>query len=397
MKVLQVHNLYQYKGGEEVVCEQESRLLQTNGHQVKRFHISPVSYPSFKSKLTFILGFFYNFRIKKDILKLLQEFKPDIVHVHKIFPSISPSVFDACKEAGVPCIMTLHNFRFLIPDGVFKPGEAAKYSSGKSLLGYILSKRYRNSYLYSLGATLWVVYNRVRRSWNSVDGFILPSIWMKEIYMKFGIVNEKLFIKPHFTESLYTDSSELEIRNKFGFVYVGRLSEEKGIIALVKEWKEKYDNIPLTIIGTGPAEERVRKMTADAKNIKMEGFLSQIEIQKVLPLYKALICPSQTNESFGMVVIESFAAGTPVIGSDLHALSEIITDGHDGFLFNHLNIGEVGKFIKKLETNDELLALMCQNSYDTFIKNYSPRVNYYRYIEIIRHVMENYKSEEESI
>lgn len=389
MKILQVHDEHVFRGGEEIVCDLEYKVLSDKGHAVRRFLASPVPELSLKDKLKLMKRFLYNRDIKEEIKREIREFKPDIVHVHNYFPTLTPSVFDACREVGVPGIMTLHNFRFMVPDGKLRKGEQGRPFF---LLGLkqVFNRSYRDSFFYSFSTFLMILYNRFRRTWHKkVDAFIIPSAWMKDIFVRFGINESKLHLKHHFVEDPLDEAEGLNLESRTGYVYVGRLSNEKGILPLVRFWKDYGNDLPLTIVGTGPQEEEVKRHIENNGNICLEGFKDRNKLQRFLSGFKAIISTSQNHESFGLVIIEAFSAGTPVIAPDLKAFNELIDHGETGFLFDLDNIRQILPYLEKLEKDKDLARRMCRNARVTYLKKYAPDTHYNRYMEIVRQVLIN--------
>lgn len=120
MKIIQVHNRYRYRGGEDSVVEATIEILKRRG-----ISISLMERPSLDNKCSIfqkIRLFFsgiYSLSAKQDMSRIISKERPDLVHVHNLYPLLSHSILTACRKAGVPVVMTAHNYRLVCPIGFY--------------------------------------------------------------------------------------------------------------------------------------------------------------------------------------------------------------------------------------------------------------------------------------
>jgi glycosyltransferase involved in cell wall biosynthesis len=183
------------------------------------------------------------------MIKALDKFRPNVVHVHNFFPVLTPSIFDACKQRNVPVVHTLHNYRLICPSALLMiDGEIYEKSVTGSAYWSIFKKAYRNSYLGTFAVARMIEYHKKRRTWHtSVDRFIALTKFAKDKFVEAGFPPEKIAVKPNFIRDPMNGQNSEDHEKRAGALFVGRLSEEKGIRTLIEAWKSV--DYPLTIAG----------------------------------------------------------------------------------------------------------------------------------------------------
>jgi glycosyltransferase involved in cell wall biosynthesis len=359
MKVLQVHNEYQQRGGEDNVVEFEKALLSRR-HEVMQYIVSNHSIASFWSKVRLLWSTHYSIRSYRNFRNILVEEKPDIVHVHNFFPLLSPSVFQACKDEAIPVVMTLHNYRLIHPNGfLLKGDEIDERSVEGSAYQCVKDKVYRNSFLQTLIVAHMIEYHRKRRTWHQlVNRFIALTNFAKAKFVQGGLPADKIHVKPNFL--LEADRKPIKHRSN-QFVFVGRLSPEKGIKTLLQAWQD-VPTYELVIIGEGPLESDVRKASLSNKKITYLGSLSHERVIEELGKSKGLVFPSEWYEGFPMVIVEALACGTPVISSNIGSQQEIITDGISGLHFEVKNAKHLAEKVNELGFNERFFEQLSSNA-----------------------------------
>jgi glycosyltransferase involved in cell wall biosynthesis len=333
MKVLLVHNHYQEKGGEDSVVESERELLSDYGVEVKLLEANNDHIVGVRRKLITSATVFYNTRGVDQLNAAVAAFKPDVVHVHNWFPTLSPAIFGACKKKGVPVVHTLHNYRLLcVKASLYRDGSPCEDCLGTTFrLPGIVHGCYRGSRPGSAAATAAMLTHWHRGTWHdAVDRFIALSEFARMKLIEGGLPAEKIDVKPN---SLASDPG---IRSGKGgyFAYVGRLTEEKGIMTLLDCWRLGPDLPKLFIVGTGPLQEHVHEAASSLCNVEWLGPRRGGNVLDIIGNAMALICPSLWYEGMPRVVIESMAVGTPVIASRLGTYLEMIDHGRCGMLFD---------------------------------------------------------------
>jgi glycosyltransferase involved in cell wall biosynthesis len=332
MKVLLVHSRYQQLGGEESVLESEGNLLSAKGIEVRLLQASNDSIVGIKGKLEASKAVFYSAPEVKRLNAFTAAFQPDIVHVHNWFPSLSPAIFRACHDRGFPVVHTLHNYRLLcIKGSLYRDGSPCEQCLGTSLrLAGLLHSCYRESRMGSAIATAGMLTHWRLGTWHhAVDRFIVLSEFARAKFIEGGLPADKLAVKPN---CLDRDPGAQPGDGGY-FAYVGRLTEEKGLLAVLRCWQAGPDLPTLKIAGSGPLEEQARMAASSLSNVEWLGMQTSSGVADILAGAKALICPSLYYEGMPRIVIEAMAAGTPVIASRLGTYLEMIDHGNSGMLF----------------------------------------------------------------
>jgi len=331
MKILIAHNRYQQRGGEDTVFESERDLLLASGHEVSTVEVTNEAIHTSGHSLKVALGTAYNFNGRRKMVQAIQDFRPDVVHVHNFFPLLSPSIFDACVSMAVPSVLTLHNYRLFCANGLLvRDGQPCEECVGHIPWKGVQHRCYRGSITASTVVASMIAFHNAVGTWRSkVAQFIALNSFARDLFIRSGLPADRISVKANFSSP--PEHSPLDAEARAGFVYAGRLSHEKGIKCLLDAWK----SLPyrLKIIGTGPLENEVVAAAAKNPSITVLGHQPRDRVLAEMATAKALIVPSNWYENFPMTIVEAFARGTPVIASDIGALPFIVSDGLDGFLF----------------------------------------------------------------
>ncbi|HZG24822.1 MAG TPA: glycosyltransferase family 4 protein [Chitinophagaceae bacterium] len=326
MKVLVIHTNYKTRGGEDSVVFNEMKLLTSNGVSVELL--------SFTNETGAVLKFVqlpFNIDSYRKTRRKVRNFRPDIVHIHNLHFAGSASIISALKKEKVPFVLTLHNYRLLCPSAtLFKNGKIFLNSVESSFpWSAVFDGVYKNSRFLTLWLGISMFLHQAVGTWKSCRRFIVLSEHSKELIMnsKLKKIGNRIVIKPNFC---YDPSLAISGLNNY-FLYVGRLSEEKGILLLLNAFSAC--GLPLKIVGGGPLKHIVTDYSSRFKNIEFLESVPKHEVFDLLRNCSALVCPSVGYETFGMVVIEAFSAGKPVIASRLGAMENLVTDQYNGMFF----------------------------------------------------------------
>lgn len=375
MRILLVHNKYKQPGGENVVFESEGELLSSNGHLVEQLIFDNSTINTFLDKLLSGLKVIYNPVSARKLREKIQDFGPDIIHVHNFLPLVSPSIFFAAKKSGIPTILTLHNYRLICPSAtlVFKGKIYERSIQSVFSIDAVLKGVYRNSKLQTAAVAFMVAFHNLIGTWrNKVDFYIALSQFAKEKFKTsaLAIPEERLVVKPNFVPDFGAGLSE---RND-DFLFVGRLVEEKGIQVLLKASKILQFN--LTIIGDGPLRKLVIDEVAGNPNICYLGFQDKKNIASHMKKCKALIFPSIWYEGFPLTILEAFSTSTLVIASNLGAMAEIIQDRVNGLLFDAGDEIALANKIVEVDAEPYWAKQLADNARLSYLSNYTPEKNY---------------------
>ncbi|GAB4494480.1 MAG: glycosyltransferase family 4 protein [Raineya sp.] len=380
MKILLLHNKYLHYGGEDSVFEAEKNLLMAKGHQVESLIFQNKALHSLTDKLRAGLYSIYNPTARKLLKEKIAAFEPQIIHVHNFWKEASPAVFYEAAAQQIPIVFTLHNFRLLCANALLlRQGKICELCTQSVLpLSAIRYACYDNR-LLSAQITMLSTFHKIAGTWkNKVDAYICFSNFAKKkfLHSALKLPEERLFVKPNFVE----DKGEGEAKErKAFFLYVGRLSEQKGIATLLEASQQA--KCQLEIIGGGDLEPLVRSYADQNPNIIYHGFRDKKFVLDKMKQAKALMFPSVSYEGMPLVILEAFSTGLPVLISDIDNLNEIVQDSYNGWLFEPQNSQDLAEKIKMIQ-NLENYAEFCKNARHTYQSLYTPEASYQKLIAI---------------
>ncbi|CAA0081630.1 Putative teichuronic acid biosynthesis glycosyltransferase TuaC [BD1-7 clade bacterium] len=383
MKILILHNRYQQAGGEDSVVHQEYAMLKRAGHTVELLEVNNDNITGIKEKITTALRVIYSRPSKQQVAMKLSAFKPDIVHCHNIFPRLSASVYDACRDHGVPVVQTLHNYRFVCPTAILmlkgKPCERSIHHSPFWALRY---KVYQGSLLGTFILCCNIAFHRWRNTWNTrVDRFITLTEFSRQKFIEAGFTPNKLAVKPNFftpDNASAQNTPEIALPDRFA-LYVGRLSDEKGIEPLIEAFSGiKY---PLVVVGDGPLMETLQSANLP-DTIHLVGRVPSAQIPAFLEASDFLVLPSLCYEGFPMTIAEAFACSTPVIASRLGSMAEIVTHQSTGLLCPPGDADSLREAVLTLAAAPATISEYGQNAFKIYQQQYTEAANYQRLMQI---------------
>lgn len=386
MRVVLGHNFYNSNipSGENQVFETESRLLIEKGNTVESFtrFSDELAAKGWIGTIQGALSSTWNPWMAKSILKKISVFQPDIVHFHNTFPLISPSVFHAIGKRSAR-VLTLHNYRLFCPAAIpMRDGKVCtKCLDNHSPLPAMIHGCYRNSRIATLPISISVGVHRALGTWNNeVDAFIALSKFQRDLMIKAGLPSEKIHIKPNF----YPGNPRVipwSERQDY-IVFAGRLTAEKGVISLLRAWQAWGDDAPeLRIVGDGELRSELELM-AIGLPVRFLGRLTAKETQAQISSSRLLVLASECLETFGLVVVEAFAHGTPVAVSNLGPLPSIVQHGKNGFIFEPGDPMSLLHEVSKAWKCQQLLEQVAQNARIEFEAKYTEEANYASLMEI---------------
>jgi glycosyltransferase involved in cell wall biosynthesis len=380
MRILQIHNKYLEKGGEDTVVINERLLLQQNGHEVELCEFDNQDLEGI-SKLSLFRKTVFNLDSYQKVIAQIESFKPDIVHIHNVFYTASPSVFFALKKKKVPTVMTIHNYRFGCLQGLLYRNDAncQLCLSKKTVFYGIKNKCFKDSYFKSLQLSIVNKANQWALKYqNPVKKYIFLADFNKNLLSPIlSAKPEDGIIKSNYVNDFgFSPQSE---RDDY-YLFVGRLNEQKGVKLLIDIFKKNQQK--LEIIGAGPLEDYVKEVTAGHPNITYLGFRDNAFIIQKLKQSRGLIVPSLTYEGQPMTILEAFSTGTPVYATNTKNLDTIITHGINGYLFDPQNNEVVFNNLSSLDKPD--LYTNARKTYETL---YSPESNHQQLVDIYKSVL----------
>ena len=381
MKILFAHNRYLHAGGEDTVVTAEIRLLRENGHEVHLWLLDNKDLPSgLLGKLNTALNSSYSSAARAQAREQIRLFKPDVVHVHNFFPQISPSVYDACADEQVPVVQTLHNYRLICPGALLmRDGKICELCVTGSPYQAVRYGCYRGSTTGSLAVAHLVAQHRKQQTWsNKVSRFIALTDFAKSKFVQAGFPEHKITVKPNFSNSQAEAPSATHADTEPYALFVGRLSQEKGLNTLVQAWQKLDRKITLKVAGSGDLLPTLQNHSA----IEPLGFQPPESIAALMQNAAFLLMPSECYETFGMALIEAFSYGLPVIASALGSMAEIVKNGETGLLFEPGNPDDLATKIRWLIDNPDESRRMGHNARQAYLAHYTAEHNLHQLLAI---------------
>lgn len=371
MRIAQIHNKYTDLGGEDIVVAREKVMLEAAGHQVVQFFVSNADLNSKFKKLKAALKMTHNKTSERAVISFLKSTQPDVVHVHNFLPVLSPSVFEACKKENIPVVLTLHNFRLLCINGLlYRNNQPCEKCIGKSIATPgIKHGCYQDSSLISIFPTISNAINSKNQVWqNKIDKVIFLSEFSKQIFDKSHLKfrSSQIVIKPNFV----LDKGKNFIKKDF-YLFVGRISEEKGINTIIEAFEKNGKS--LKIAGTGPMLNELKANVHSSIDIEFLGFQNQEQLAALYKNAKALLFASKMYEGNPLVILEAFSYGTPVIAPNFGNAGELVTEGYNGLKYTLNSSKSLVDTLQAFEKRDTIE--ISKNARETFIEYYTEKEN----------------------
>ena len=304
----------------------------------------------------------------------VQEFQPDVVHFHNTFPLLSPAAYWVVREANLPVVQTLHNFRLHCPQAMYlRDGKVCEDCLGKLPWRSVQHGCYRGSRAQSAVVTGMLAVHRALGTYrNKVTRYIALNDFCRRKFIDGGLPAARIVVKPNFV-----DLPPPPLTRREGFLFVGRLSAEKGIAVLVDAWNLQMGGI-LRVAGTGPASH----LLDGIDHLTALGALPVEAVQSEMASAVALLMPSICYDSFPRTLVEAYACALPVIGSRLGPLAELIEDGITGLLFEPSNAVDFAQKMEWALAHPERMAEMGRNARAVYEVHYAAEHNYQQLIAI---------------
>jgi glycosyltransferase involved in cell wall biosynthesis len=358
MKVLVLHSRYSSGAisGENRVVDDEVGLLREAGHQVKLWSPEPKT-DSWRAQAVQAAHTVWGRRAVRTVSHLIGGFRPDIAHAHNLFPALSPAVL----RLSIPTVVTLHNYRLLCLPAVFlRGGMTCEDCIGRLPWRGVIHRCYRDSALGSATLATSLAVHRRAGTFDHVGAYLAVSEFVRAKHIEAGWDPERIIVKPNFVRPLPR-------RTEPGgyFLFLGRLSPEKGLDRLVSIWGD----VPAKLLIVGDGEERSRLQHLARGDVELRGSVDPSQIGELLSGARALMLPSICYEGAPRTVVEAFAAGVPVIANRLGALPGIVDEQSGRLVAPSDPGGWVGAARALL--NDDLSVALGAGAYRTWQNRFS--------------------------
>jgi glycosyltransferase involved in cell wall biosynthesis len=364
MRVLILHSRYLSgdASGENRVVRDEARLLAAGGHAVQLNDPSPTRAHGMRL-VTTAIDAVWTTDGGKAVRHLIRRFRPDVVHCHNLFPMLSPAAVRTCHLEGIPVVITLHNYRLMcLPSTFLRDGRVCEDCLGRAPWPGVIHRCYRESLPGSAVLATSLLVHRSLRTFGYVSLFLAVSPFVREKHIEGGLRADRIRVKSNFTWSV--PRREGTGRN---FLYLGRLSPEKGVRMLVRAWDDV--GAELVVVGDGPDADQLR---AEApSSVRFAGPLPGDDVVDLIREARAVLVPSVWYEAQPRVILEAYAAGVPVIASRIGGLPDLISEGESGLLVAPGDRAAWAEAANRL-LNDEEAELFGEGAYRLWQERFSP-------------------------
>ena len=380
MKILAVHNRYLIGGGEDISHQAEVDLLRAHGHVVDEYVEDNHRVAELGTVRTAFRSL-WSWETYNKVRLILKRTGYDLVLVQNFFPLISPSIFYAAKKEGVPTIHFLRNFRLVCLNGtLFRDSHICEDCLGKCIpWPGVIHRCYRGSLSGSVTVCAMLVLHRLFGTWKrKVSRFVALSQFSYDKLTQAGLPRKKISIRSNF---IYPDPGE-GTGGDYA-LFVGRLSEEKGIKMLLDTWVKLEGEIELKIIGDGQLASMVQNSADRLRSITYLGRQSYNDTLLYMKGAYCLIFPSLWFEGMPRTILEAFAGGTSVIVSDLGTMREMVEKPQNGLLFEPGNVEDLISCVRWAYANQSRWESMRKTTRQRYLAHYTADLAYDNLIKII--------------
>jgi glycosyltransferase involved in cell wall biosynthesis len=397
MKILIVHNYYRGRspGGEDVVVNAERDLLREAGHEVLTYTRSndEMDEASWFDRVRVAAALQGMTRSRRDLQRLLEEYRPEIVHVHNTFPLIGDSVFELCRSMEVPTVQTLHSFRpSCLATTHYRAGAVCESCGPGHYAAGVENRCYRGSKWASRLVSMAQTRSHLRhRQGRGADRYLLLSEFAARRLIGTALPSERVQVRPNFVTlptELDPETRALARQRAPYAIFTGKIAAEKGVRTLLGAWRELGD-VPLVIVGDGPEMAEIRSQ-AKQSNLPIE-FLGLLPRERALAWVSAAamqVVPSEWFEGMPLVILEAWALGVPVVASRLGGCAELLGEDTRGLGFRPGDATDLATQVRRLWTNSQLAAELANAGRDQFAAAHTPAQGLRSLLEVYRETME---------
>ncbi len=399
MNILLINKYFYLKGGPENYLFRLAGLLKERGHNVaffsmrhdqnvssnwNQYFVRNIDYNkkySLWKQISISSKTLYSFEAKNKILKLIDNFKPDIAHLHNFHHQLTPSIIHALDKRSIPMIAKLPDYKMVCPSySMLNHGKVCELCKNGKFYNCVLTKCHKNSISKSLLATLEsYLHHKILKSYKNIKYYVCPSKFLLNKFKQMGFRGNLIQL------SNYIDINKSEPNydvNTNKIIYWGRLSIDKGVKTLIEAMNGS--DLQLNIVGEGPIKEELDNMvkTRQMKNIYFKGYLKGKELRSIINESLFAVLPSEWYENNPNSVLEAFALGKPVIGSRIGGIPELVKDGVTGYTFEPGNAEDLSEKIKTLLSDNSTRIKMGHNARMFVEAEFNPEKHYQELMKI---------------
>lgn len=406
MKILQVNKYHYVKGGAERYYLDASRRLAARGHELipfamqdarnepsphARHFVHGIDYRSRLSPLRKVreaLHAIYSVETRRKVRALVAETRPDVAHLHNIYHQLSPTVILELAQLGVPMVMSLHDYKVICPGYLLMThGEICERCKGGRFRNAFLHRCLLDSYPASAVGWMEATLHRRLRTYDRIARFLCPSQFLLEKFAAFGVPRERLVHFPYF---LPVEEYTPAYAASDYFIYLGRLSREKGIATLLEALRERHGaRLTCRILGEGPLEADLKRRAAKwgLERVEFAGYQQGEALHRTIREAAFTVVPSEWYENLPFAVLESFALGTPVVGSRIGGIPEMVEHGDTGLTFTAGDPSDLARAIDWMEARAADAIEMGRRARQVLEARYAPEPHLERLERLYRRVL----------
>jgi glycosyltransferase involved in cell wall biosynthesis len=366
-RVLQVHTRYRQAGGEDEVVAAERGLLEQAGVSVSQVLFdNPAVGGNPLSALASGVQAVWSRSAARRVADAIEANGSQVVHVHNTFVAASPSIYGAAEACGVPVVQTLHNYRLVCPAAtLYRSGQPCTDCVGRTIAWpAVLHSCYRGSRAQSAVVASTLAVGRARRTYSRrIGAYLALTAFQRDMLVRGGLPADRVQVVPNFLEP----DPGVGGGPRRGFVFVGRLSEDKGVATLVNA----SARVPgwIRVAGEGPLSSLVERAAA-AGDLEALGRLDKDAVFEQLRGAVAMVLPSVWFEGFPVSVLEAYATATPVIASGIGSLAEVVIDGVTGLLAKPGDAGGLAERLRWANDHPDQMSRMGSNARQEYETRY---------------------------
>jgi glycosyltransferase involved in cell wall biosynthesis len=414
VKILLVNKFHYIRGGDSSYMFSLAELLKKNGHTILHFSMNhPLNFPCDQQKyfvdnidfveenrsrnlisgIRVLSRVIYSRQARLNISKLIEDTKPDIVHLNNIHAHITPSIIFELKKNKIPIVWTLHDYQLICPNTSLVSHEViCEACNGEKYFQCIIRKCKKDSLAASFVSSLEATIHKYMNATDLVSLFISPSLFLIDKFVQFGWDKKKLIHLPYFltSEKFKANGSQ---RGSY-VLFIGRLESYKGVRTLLNAAK-LLNEIHIKIVGEGTEKHSLMNMAKEMKlvNVEFTGYLSGDALKRILHECLYVIVPSEWYENYPYAVMEAMAAGKPVIASRIGGLPEMIEEGKTGFLFEPKNYYNLAEKMRVLRNDYMLCETMGKEAKKKALINYNEDYHYEKMMGVYLKVLKGKSSQ----
>jgi glycosyltransferase involved in cell wall biosynthesis len=405
VRVCLVNTFHYRRGGDCTYTLDLADLLRSKGHTVIHFAMKhPSNLPCehsgfFADHIDFLEVFksrnpvnrvrafgrsLYSGSARRSFARLLDETRPDIVHLQNFRRHLTFSIVAAAKERGLPVVFTAHDYDPICPNSLLlADGRICTVCGGKHFYKAALVRCKEKSMAGSLAIALEGLFTRMRSYYDLIDVIVTPSAFARDRLVEYGFDAGKVKVVHNFIDA----DAYVPKYGGTGAVFFGRLAPEKGIDNLLRASIET-PGVSVKVVGDGPERGRLEEMAGEFEvkphggSVEFLGYMEKHRLHEIVRQSMCVVMPSIWYENFPYAVLEAFALGKPVVASDIGGMPEMVQDGRTGLLVEPGNAHRLAVAINRLGAHPEEVLDMGRAARQRVEHEFDAGTHYDRIMEI---------------